>query len=172
MALSSISQLQAKTLYRVRSLTSVHLSNHHCCGALHLFSSYHPLSWYRAHGRPSKEEKAKRQQYLTPSEEKALVEYLLRMSNNGFPVPVKCLPSLALIIARQPSSVFQAPASDETIKPPGKKWPQAFYKRYPELQPKRVKALDWNRHDNNIHDKITHWFEVIGKQLQDPVIVP
>ena len=33
--------------------------------------------WYRAHGRPSIQEKAKRQQYLTPSEEKALVEYLL-----------------------------------------------------------------------------------------------
>jgi hypothetical protein len=33
--------------------------------------------------RPSKEENAKRQQYLTLSEEKALVKYLLRMSNNG-----------------------------------------------------------------------------------------
>jgi hypothetical protein len=39
------SQLQAKTLYRVHSLTSVHLSNHHCCGALPPFSSYHPLAW-------------------------------------------------------------------------------------------------------------------------------
>jgi hypothetical protein len=39
------SQLQAKTLYRVRSLTSVHLSNHHCYSALPPFSSYHPLSW-------------------------------------------------------------------------------------------------------------------------------
>jgi hypothetical protein len=47
--------------------------------------------WYRAHGRPSRQEKAKRQQYLTPSEEKALVEYLLRMSNSGFPVPIKYL---------------------------------------------------------------------------------
>jgi hypothetical protein len=35
----------SKTLYRVRSLTSVHLSNHHCCGTLSPFSSYHPLSW-------------------------------------------------------------------------------------------------------------------------------
>lgn len=32
--------------------------------------------WYLAHGRPSREEKAKSQQYLTPSEEKALVKYL------------------------------------------------------------------------------------------------
>lgn len=128
--------------------------------------------WYRAHGRPSIQEKAKRQQYLTPSEEKALVDYLLRMSNNGFPIPIKYLRSLAFIIARQRSSVFQALATDETSRPPGKNWPQAFHKRHPELKAKRVKALDWNRHDSNIHDKITHWFEIIGKELHDPVILP
>jgi hypothetical protein len=42
--------------------------------------------WYRDHGRPSKEEKAQRQQYLTPSEEKALVKFLLRMAALGSPV--------------------------------------------------------------------------------------
>jgi hypothetical protein len=60
---------------------------------------------------------------------------------------------------------------DETIDPPGKNWPQAFYKRHPELKPKRVKALDRNRHDNYIYNKITHWFEVIGKELYNPVIL-
>jgi DDE superfamily endonuclease/Tc5 transposase DNA-binding domain len=127
--------------------------------------------WNRAHGRPSIEEKAIRQQYLTPSEEKALVEYLLRMANNGFPVPIKYLRSLALIIARQRSSAFQAPAADETIHPPSKNWPQAFQKRHPELKAKRVKALDWNHHDNNIYDKTTHWFEVIRKELHGPDIL-
>ena len=94
--------------------------------------------WYRAHGRPSKEEKAKRQQYLTPSEERALVGYLLRMSRNGFPVPVKHLHPLAFTIVRQRSSVFLVPSADEdgAMKPPGKNWPQAFYKRHPELNPK------------------------------------
>ena|SRR5437763_10543400 len=76
--------------------------------------------WYRAHGRPPKEEKDKRQQYLTPSEEKALIEYLLRMSRNGFPVPVKHLRPLAFTIVRQRSSVFQASSDDEASKPPGK----------------------------------------------------
>ena len=54
--------------------------------------------WSRAHGRPSIEEKAKGQQYLTPSEEKALVEYLLRMSNNGFPLPIKYLRSCRSVV--------------------------------------------------------------------------
>jgi DDE superfamily endonuclease len=128
--------------------------------------------WYRAHGRPSIEEKAKSQQYLTPQEEKTLVEYLKRMYKIGSPIPVKSLCSLAFVIARQRPSIFQAPATDETIRPPGKNWPQAFYKRHPEFKSKRVKALDWNRHDNNIYDKITHWFEVIGEQLNDPIILP
>jgi hypothetical protein len=127
--------------------------------------------WHRAHGRPSRQEKATGQQYLTPSEEKALVNYVLRMSDYGYPVPVKYLRSLAFVIARQRSCVFYTPSTDEVIKSPGKNWPQAFYKRHPELKSKRVKALDWNRHDNNIYDKITHWFEVIGRELHDPVIL-
>jgi hypothetical protein len=35
-----------------------------------------------------------------------------------------------------------------------------------------VKALDWNRHDKHIYDKVTDWFTVIGKQLNDPAILP
>jgi hypothetical protein len=37
--------------------------------------------YYRAHGRPSREEKARRQQYLTVEEEKALVTFLLLMAS-------------------------------------------------------------------------------------------
>jgi hypothetical protein len=37
----------------------------------------------RAHERQSKREKAVKQQYLTPQEEKALVNHTLRMSRNG-----------------------------------------------------------------------------------------
>ena len=32
--------------------------------------------------------------------------------------------------------------------------------------------MDWNRHDNNICDKITSWFEVIGPELCWPNILP
>ena len=34
-----------------------------------------------------------------------------------------------------------------------------------------MKAIDWKRHETNIYDKITHWFEVIGKVVQDPAIL-
>ena len=34
-----------------------------------------------------------------------------------------------------------------------------------------MRPLNWNRREKNIYIKITHWFEVIGKVLQDPVIL-
>lgn len=55
-------------------------------------------------------------------------------------------------------------------KPPGKNWPKALEKRYPDLKARREKGLDWNRHRINIHGKVTHWFEVIAKVLKDPKI--
>ena len=121
--------------------------------------------WHRAHRRRSKEDKAKGQQYLNVAEEKALAQYLKRMVELGYPVPIKHLRSLALSIARRRS----VPCTD--IKPPGKNWLKAFEKRHPELKARKVKALDWNRHDSNIYGKVTHWFEVIEKVLDDPVVL-
>jgi hypothetical protein len=128
--------------------------------------------WRHAHGRPSQRDKAAKQQFLTPHEENALVDYLLRMSERGYPLPVKFLRSLALVIARQRSSAFQLPTTDNNgVLPPGKNWPQAFYKRHPELKTRRVKALDWARHERHIYDKVTQWFTVIGKELNNPAIM-
>ena len=118
--------------------------------------------WNRTYGQPSIEEKAKSQQYRTPAEEKALAKYLIRMSNIGYPVRVMYIPSLAFIIARRRST------TDVPIKPPCKNWHNAFEKRHPELNSRKVKAVDWKRHVNNIYDKITHWFEVIGKYYKVP----
>lgn len=55
---------------------------------------------------PSKEEKDKRRQHLTLSEEKGLVKQLLRRSDHGYPVTVKYLRSPALIIACKRASEF------------------------------------------------------------------
>jgi hypothetical protein len=112
------------------------------------------------------------QQRLSPQEEKALVSYLLRMSANGYPLPVKFARNLAHVIMLQRSSIFQIPGTDRNdIKPPGKNWPQAFCKRHPELKTMRMKAIDWDRHDRNIYDKAVDWFSVIGKELVSPVVL-
>ncbi len=36
----------------------------------------------------------------------------------------------------------------------------------------RMKAIDWDRHDHHIHEKVVEWFSVIGKELASPVILP
>ncbi len=57
------------------------------------------------------------------------------------------------------------------IKPPGENWPQAFYKRHPELIAMRMKAIDWDRHDRHIYNKVIDWFTVIGKELASPAVL-
>ena len=106
-------------------------------------------------------EKAQRQQYLTLQEEKALFTFLLLMSDLGQPVRIKYIPSLAFTLARQRSTT-----TDNSIKPPGKNWARAFEKRHQELKARRVRSTDWKRHEKNTYVKITHWFEVIGRELR------
>jgi DDE superfamily endonuclease len=121
--------------------------------------------WHRAHGRPSKEDKARSQQYLTPAEERALARYLRRSADLGYPIPIKHVRSLAFCIASRRSTANAA------TKPLNKNWPKSFEIRNPELKVRKVKAVDWNRHDSNIYGKVTHWFEVIGKVLEDPDVL-
>jgi hypothetical protein len=106
-------------------------------------------------GRRSQEEQAQRQQYLSQEEEKALVQFLLLMSNLGHPVRIKFICFLACSVARQRSTKTQP------IKPPGKNWPKAFAERHPELQARKVKSIDWKRHKNNVYSKVFEWFDIV-----------
>lgn len=87
------------------------------------------------------------------------------MSDLGQPVRIKYIPTLAFVATRA------RPPKDRPLKTPGKNWSKAFGKRNPETAARRVTAMDWDRHDNNIADKMTHWFEVIGRVLRDPAIL-
>lgn len=128
--------------------------------------------WHRKHGRPSMLDKARSQQYLNPPEEKALSDYLLRMADNDFSMPVKYVRTLACVIAEQRGKIMEYSAGrveekqPDHVRPPGKNWPQGFYKRHPELKAKKVKALDWARHDSSIYDKVCEWFALIGPELR------
>ncbi|KAM0703871.1 hypothetical protein Q7P35_008876 [Cladosporium inversicolor] len=119
----------------------------------------------RARGQRSIEAKAQSQQYLTPYEERAMIDFILQMSALGTPVRIKYISSIAFTVARG------RPEHDRPQKPPGKNWAKALEKRHPELKAKRVKALDWDRHEKNIYPKIEDWFELIGKVLEGPDIL-
>jgi len=119
---------------------------------------------HRARGRRSIEAKAQSQQYLAPFEEKAVVEFILQMADLGTPIRIKYIPAIAFSATRHRSE------ADRPVKPPGPNWSKALENRHPDLKARRMKALDWNRHENNIYDKVEHWFEVICKVLEDPAI--
>ena len=119
---------------------------------------------HRARGRRSLRDKAESQQYLTASEEKALVKFLTRQDALGCPIRVKYVGSIAFSLARQRSPI------DRLCKPPGKNWAQLFYKRHADvLKASKSAVLDWNRF--NIYDKAIHWFDVIGEVLRGPTIL-
>jgi hypothetical protein len=126
----------------------------------------HTTLYYRDKGRQSIEEKALGQHYLTPCETTAVIQFLLQMSDLGQPVRIKYIPSIAFLATRHRS------IQDRPPKPPGKNWAKALEKRNPELKARRVKALDWKRHERNIYEKITDWFTKIGPVVEDLIIRP
>jgi hypothetical protein len=85
------------------------------------------------------------------------------MAEFGQDVRIKHLPSLAFTVARQRTTNIPPDA-------PCKDWPQGFTKRNPDLIAKRKYALDWKRY--NIYEKTEHWFDIIGKVLQNPDVDP
>ena len=125
----------------------------------------HTTLYHRDRGRRAMKEKAQSQQYLTPWEEDVLIKYLLQMSDLGQSVRIKFIPSLAYSVTRH------RPTAERPPKAPGRNWAKALEKRHPILLARRVKALDWNRHEKNIYGKIIHWFEVIKEVLQDPNVL-
>jgi hypothetical protein len=61
---------------------------------------------HRRAGRRTQAEAAQSRQLLTPVEEKALVNYILRASAMGYPLPVRAARGMAAVIIRQRSSIF------------------------------------------------------------------
>jgi hypothetical protein len=94
-----------------------------------------------------------------------MVKFLLLMSSFGHPVQIKYIPLLAFSIARRRSTAIK------TTKPPGKNWARAFERCHKELKTRKVRAIDWKHHENNIYPKIAEWFEVIERVLQDLAIL-
>jgi hypothetical protein len=84
-----------------------------------------------------------------PKGRETLVAFLLLISNLRQPVRIKYIPSLAFSLARRRSTM------DKPIKPPGKNWARSFEIRQPQLKARRVRSIDWKRHEKNIYVKIT-----------------
>jgi hypothetical protein len=86
------------------------------------------------------------------------------MNALGQPVRMKYIAAIAF------SATRQRPAADRPPKPPGVNWAKGLERRRPELTARKNRPQDWSRY--NIYDKVVHWFEVIGKELQNPAVLP
>jgi exoribonuclease II len=75
------------------------------------------------------------------------------------------IPSIAFLATRN------RPTQKIPRKSPGKNWAKALGNRHLELKARRVKALDWKRHEKNTYEKITDWLEKIRSVLEDPRVV-
>lgn len=118
----------------------------------------------REHKRPSREDKARSQQYLHPYEEKAVSDFLTQAGTLGRPVRIKYIPALAF------SATRHRPESDRPPKSPHCNWAKRFEKRRTEFVARKNKPQDWNRF--NICDKVVNWFEVIREELRKLDILP
>ena len=81
-----------------------------------------------AHGRPSVREKTLKK-----------VLFTILMCNRGQLIRIKYIPSLAFSLARQRSTMMD--------KPLGKSEARAFDKRYLQVKARRVRLIDWKRHE-------------------------
>ena len=93
------------------------------------------------------------------------------MAQNGYPLPTKLLPSLATVILQRRTPASNGSNLCQKARRPGINWARAFLRRHPKLKGRRLKAIDWKRHDHNIYDKVKEWFDIIGKELQAPAIL-
>jgi hypothetical protein len=76
-----------------------------------------------------------------------MVDFVLQMSDLGTPVRMKDIPSIALSVTRG------RPEPDRPLKSPGKNWAKSLEKRHSELEARKIKALNWDRHEKNIFSK-------------------
>jgi hypothetical protein len=81
----------ARIVQRQQQLSALHYSvlETHFAPGTHVVDQANtiPVStrWHRVHGRQTRRQQAERQQLLTPQQEKALVDHLLRLHKNGHP---------------------------------------------------------------------------------------
>jgi hypothetical protein len=94
-----------------------------------------------------------------------VVDFVLQTAELGIPVRIKYIQSIAFTATRHRAE------ADRPLKQPNKNWAEAFENRHPELRARKAKALGWNRHKKNIYHKIEHWFEEIGKVLENPAVL-
>ena len=104
----------------------------------------------RRAGRPARRDTIPNSRRLTDSEEKALVQYIIELSERAFPPRLRGVEDMANQLLR----VRNAP-------PVGKLWAHNFVKRQPELQTRYTHRYDYQRAKCEDPKVIGEWFALV-----------
>ncbi len=104
----------------------------------------------RVQGIPSRRDSMPNSIKLTPSEESAIVQYILDLDTRGFPPRPQAVQEMAdLLLAERDAS------------PVGKNWTTNFIKRRPELKTKFSRRYNYKRAQYKDPEVIAEWFRLV-----------
>ena len=119
---------------------------------------------HRLQGRENRQKAHEDQQLFTPAAEKAIVQWILKLDDYGFPPRIDRLWSLVHVLAND-----KGQGGQDQI---GKNWMTRFLNRHPVLTTKFAQRLDRQRHYANNPIIIADHFRKLGKVLKQHNIKP
>lgn len=105
----------------------------------------------RQKGKPSQAETTVKSRKLSNLEEKTIVQRLLKLDSQGFPVRIRGVEDMANLLRRE-----------RDASPVGKNWAENFIRRQPELQTQKTRSYDNQRALCEDPEKIQDWFRLVA----------
>jgi hypothetical protein len=125
----------------------------------------------RYHGRPSQAESHESGQLFSSSEEKALVNLIIRSSASGHPLDHTQLKEMAEEIRKRRLRGINEPSVElVTYDPIGSQWVQRFLQRHPELKSIMGKCIELARVKESTPEVIEHWFTILRQTIDEEKI--
>ncbi|KFZ13758.1 hypothetical protein V502_06463 [Pseudogymnoascus sp. VKM F-4520 (FW-2644)] len=105
----------------------------------------------RYKGKPSQAETTVKSRKLSNLEEQTIVQRLLKLDSQGFPVRISGVEDMANLLCRE---------RDASLV--GKNWAKNFIRRQPELQTQKTRSYDNQRALCEDPEKIRDWFRLVA----------
>jgi Tc5 transposase DNA-binding domain len=122
----------------------------------------------RVNGSKSRAEANKKKQILSAAEEKALVKWILEVSEHGYPPRKSQLREMAEDIRQQRVSKINDASIILVEYPPiGREWTDCFIQRHPCLTTAFARRIDASRVKETTADAILHWLNTTRQTIEE-----
>jgi hypothetical protein len=100
--------------------------------------------WHRKKGRPTRQQKAEKQRYITAEENAVLCTEVAILLGSGLAALSERVRSRAFEIKRQRLEALGQSQAMQMVRPPSKNWPDGFLERHKrELQIEKLRGIGW-----------------------------